>query len=104
MREMEKNLESSTRPLPLLKKQFFECQDSLLWLWKIGTRVEFNLYTWERRSSNWTIGRRIGSLNDDSVATRVGKRRRRNWKISKQLSKSIEKQSHLPFPLSNPTP
>jgi hypothetical protein len=26
---MEKNLESSTRLLPLLKKQFVECQDSL---------------------------------------------------------------------------
>jgi hypothetical protein len=38
MEEMEKNLETSTRLLPLLKNQFVECQDSLTMVMEIGTR------------------------------------------------------------------
>jgi hypothetical protein len=57
---MEKK--SSTRLLPLLKKQFDEHQDSLTMVIVDWGKSKSSVYTWERRSSKWIVGRKTGSL------------------------------------------
>jgi hypothetical protein len=52
-------------------------------LWYIRTRVELNLYNCERMAFNWIVGKMIGSLLDNDLATtRVGKEGKRIGKAT----------------------
>jgi hypothetical protein len=102
---MEKNLETSTKLLPLLKKQIVEHQDSLTTVMENWDKHRVHLAQLGEKViqlDNWKEDRltqMMVQLQKESV-----EKERRPWKRSKQLSKSTWKQGHLPLPLPKPTP
>lgn len=60
--KLEKDLETSAKLLPLLKKQFIKRQESLTTIMADWTGAKFSLCSWERILFSWIIGKQRGSL------------------------------------------
>jgi hypothetical protein len=105
MTEMENHIETSAKLLPFLKKNFEECQDTLTVVMIDWDKHRAQIVHLGEKVIQLEIdGKKIGSLRCGHNYDKSWQRRRKPWRISKPLSKGIEKQDHHPLPLPQPTP